>query len=160
MTAPFFAETQTAGDTPAALHLAAPLRPTYAEFLRYLACSALALGVDFAVYSLALSLGLPYPVAAALGFSLGLWVAYTTSVRFAFTEHSLVDRRMEFLLFAFIGLIGLLLTEVLLWLLVDKFGAGARSAKLVAAGFVFLSNFTFRKLLLFRRHPAPRLEIQ
>jgi hypothetical protein len=105
-------------------------------------------------------MGLPYPAAAALGFCFGLWIAYTTSVRFAFAQRALADKQMEFFLFALIGLLGLLITEVLLWLLVGKLGTGAHVAKLVAAGFVFLSNFTLRKLLLFRRRTALRAEIQ
>lgn len=157
MTAPFFTETQAAGEAPrAALYPPPTLRPTLSEFLRYLACSALALGADFAIYSLAMHLGLPYPAAAAMGFCVGLWTAYSTSVRFAFAQRTLNDKRVEFALFAVIGLFGLLLTEAILWLLVEHMGSSAYAAKLVAAGLVFLSNFTLRKLLLFRRRPVLR----
>jgi putative flippase GtrA len=135
-----------------------PLRGWHGEFLRYLLCSAAALAVDFLAYSLALRLHLAYPTAAALGFGLGLWTAYSLSVRYAFKQRALADRRVEFLVFAGIGLLGLLLTEFLLWYLIGQLRFEAHLAKLIGAGLVFLFNFVLRKSLLFwqRRPGTPR----
>ncbi|MCA3241616.1 MAG: GtrA family protein [Rubrivivax sp.] len=127
------------------------------ELLRYFFCSALALGVDIAIFSLGLRHGLGWAAAAAAGFSCGLVVAYALSVRFVFSRRSLSDSRVEFALFAGIGLLGLLLTEFILWLLVARLHADAHASKLVAAGFVFLFNFTARKLLLFRQSQRGQL---
>jgi putative flippase GtrA len=77
-------------------------------------------------------------------------VAYVLSVRFAFARRSLADSRLEFALFAVIGVIGLMLTEFILWLLIARLGSEPHLSKLVAAGFVFLFNFTSRKFMLFR----------
>jgi putative flippase GtrA len=120
-----------------------------AEFARYFACSAAALTADFALYSLGLSLGLGYPVAAVGGFVAGLWLAYFLSVRFVFRERVLSDGLAEFIVFAAIGIFGLLLTEALLWVLVDRSGLHPLAAKLVTAGAVFITNFALRKGILF-----------
>ena len=95
MTASKFAESAIplVADTPApSLRLAR-------EFARYFACSALALAVDAGLFGLGLRLGLPYPVAAAIGFVAGLAVAYTLSVRVVFRERRLKYARAEFVVF-------------------------------------------------------------
>jgi putative flippase GtrA len=121
------------------------------EFLRYLLCSAVALGADGGLYALGMRLGLSYPVAACVGFMTGLAIAYSLSVRWAFRTRTVNDARAEFIVFAGVGVAGLLLTEVLLWVQVSKLGIPALTAKIFAAGFVFLFNFGARKALLFTR---------
>lgn len=124
------------------------------EFLLYFAASAAALAVDTGVFSLALRLGVPLAVAACLGFSLGLMLVYTLSTRHVFAQHRLADRRNEFALFALIGVLGLLLTEALLWLLVTRLALAPVTAKLATACGVFLFNFGLRKTLLFTTRRA------
>jgi putative flippase GtrA len=126
----------------------------FAEFLRYFACSALALAVDSTLYWLVLRAGLPYPVAAAAGFVAGVSTAYALSVLWAFRRRRVADARLEFAIFFGIGLAGLALTESLLWLQIDLLGIGAMTAKLLSASGVFLFNFAARKLALFSR-PNP-----
>jgi putative flippase GtrA len=122
---------------------------TGAEFARYFVCSALALGADFGLFSLALWLGLSYPLASVFGFVAGLWTAYQLSVRYAFKARALGHSGAEFVIFAAVGIFGLLLTEALLWVLVSRMGMQPLVAKVLAAGVVFVSNFALRKGLLF-----------
>ena len=138
------------GDAPHALGA----RPGLIELARYFVASAIALGVDTGLYGLGLRLGLAYPVAAIAGFMGGLGVAYLISVRWAFRTRRLGDARLEFIVFAAIGVLGLLLTEFLLWLQIDVLAFGPLSAKLAAACGVFLFNFGARKLVLFKAAPA------
>lgn len=119
------------------------------EFLRYFACSAVALAVDTGIYALLLFLGTGWAEAAALGFGAGLIVAYTLSVRYVFHQRRLRDARAEFAIFAVIGALGLLLTEAFLWLSIEGLRIDPMSAKLIAAGAVFFSNYALRKLVLF-----------
>ncbi|MDR7270572.1 putative flippase GtrA [Pelomonas saccharophila] len=127
---------------------------TLREFLLYLAASAAALTLDTAVFNLSLRLGVNLPLSACLGFSLGLMLIYTISTRHAFSQHRVADRRNEFALFALIGVAGLLLTEVLLWLLVKQLSVAPLPAKLGSACGVFLFNFGLRKNLLFTTRQA------
>jgi putative flippase GtrA len=126
------------------------------EFLAYFACSALGLGTDLAIYSGLLALGLGWSWAAAAGFCGGLVVVYLGSVRFVFAHRALRNARAEFVLFAAIGLWGLLLTEALLWLLLEHLALGPVPAKLLTAGAVFCSNFGLRKLMLFTPRKGAR----
>ena len=129
-------------------------RPALAELARYFVASAVALGVDTGLYALALRLQWRYALAAILGFLGGIAVAYLISVRWAFRTRRLGDARVEFAMFASIGLLGLLLTEALLWLQIDVLGFGPLPAKLAAACGVFFFNFGARKLVLFRASPS------
>jgi putative flippase GtrA len=128
--------------------------PTLRELLIYSAASAAALALDISVFTLSLHAGINVPISACLGFSLGLMLVYTLSTRHAFTQHRLSNRSNEFWLFAMIGMAGLLLTEVLLWFLVQRLGLLPLPAKLATACVVFLFNFVTRKALLFTARSA------
>jgi len=119
------------------------------ELARYFLASAVALGVDTGLFALGLRLGLGYALAAILGFLGGLGMAYAISVRWAFRTRRMRDARLEFIVFAAIGVLGLLLTESLLWLQIEVLAVGPVPAKLTAACGVFLFNFGARKLALF-----------
>ena len=124
------------------------------EFIRYFAASALAFGVDLGLYRLGLGLGAGYVVAACVGFTSGLAVAYVLSVRWAFRTRRMADSRAEFTVFAIVGVAGLLATEALLWVQIDVLHVDRVVARVAAAGVVFLFNFGLRKALLFTRPDA------
>ena len=147
MTATDFA----ARDSSVVQPLALPTVSARSEFVRYLVCSALALLVDLGLYWGCLKLGLSYPIAAAVGFCAGLFVAYTLSIRWAFQMRRLGNQRVEFAVFAAVGILGLGLTELLLWALIGQWGLSPLIAKIETAGGVFLFNFGLRKTLLFTR---------
>ena len=126
------------------------------ELFGYLFASALALALDTGVYAGALALGLPLALAAALGFAAGVSCAYAVSVRLVFKSRRLDDRSSEFAFFVAIGLLGLLLTEGLLWLLVTRLDLHPLTAKMATAAVVFAFNFGLRKAMLFTRtEPFP-----
>jgi putative flippase GtrA len=152
MTASKFVELPVA--VAVAVPAAAGMGRVVREFVRYFGCSAVALGADGGLFAAGLYLGLPYPVAAAIGFIAGLWIAYVLSVRFVFGERRLRDQRTEFMVFAAVGAGGLVLTELLLWALVGNAHWNAGVAKIATAGFVFCFNFGARKALLFTKREA------
>lgn len=127
------------------------LRRIVREFARYFVASGLALAVDVALFRAALGLGLPYPVAALVGFAAGAATAYVASIRWVFTERSQRSAGREFVVFVAIGAVGLLLTEAVLWISVELLHLSPMSGKLLATGLVFLSNFGLRKAMLFTK---------
>jgi putative flippase GtrA len=131
----------------------ARLRGLAHEGARYFGASALALAVDLGAYSGLIRLaGVHYLAAAPIGFSLGLAVVYTLSVRWVFRHRRLKDARAEFTLFALLGLAGLVLNEGIIYAGVEWLALGYEPAKLLSAGVVFCFNFGSRKLLLFTRY--------
>jgi len=120
------------------------------EFVKYFATSGAALGVDAGLLALGSAGGLPYPAGAAIGFVAGLVVAYVLSTRWVFEARSVKNGWAEFGVFATIGVAGLALTELILWVAIDRLGWHLSVAKVCSAGLVFLFNFGARKALLFR----------
>jgi len=127
---------------------------TLLELARYFVASAAALAVDVGLYRLGLQLDWSYLFAAPLGFCGGAVVAYAASVRWVFSARAVENAGLEFGLFVGVGVAGLLLTEVLLWLAIGRVGAPPLAAKLGTSGAVFVFNFVARKALLFSARGA------
>ena len=126
-------------------------RPTIpGELLRYLAASLCALMFDLAVLHVAASV-VHYLLAATLSYCAGAVLLYLLAVRFVFHHRRLgTQGATEFTLFTSIGLGGLVVNDMVIWLAVEHGNATLLTAKLGAAGASFLFNFAFRKQLLFR----------
>lgn len=127
--------------------------PLTGELLWYFAVSLVALFVDLGLFSLALRLGeLPWALAATLGFAAGVITAWWLSVRFVFQSRALRQKPIvEFAGFLGIGIAGLGVTEIVLWLGIELLSMLPEFSKLVAAGVTFVFNFALRKWLLFRK---------
>lgn len=125
------------------------------EALRYLVASAIALAVDAGTYIAMIRIGdVHYLVAGPIGFMLGLVTVYVLSVRWVFHQRRLAGRRSEFVIFTLIGIFGLLVNELVLYVCVERLSMSPELAKLTSAGIVFCCNFLGRKLLLFTRLQA------
>jgi len=125
------------------------------ELLAYGLASAAALSVDAALLVVLIDFGVHYLAATAVGFCAGIAVAYALSVSMVFRHRAIADRRREFAGFLAVGLVGLVLTQLLMAFWVSLVGLEPPLAKLPTAGLVFVFNFVARRTLLFSR-PAPR----
>ena len=89
-----------------------------------------------------------------IGFIVGLTVNYILSVIFVFTgakEAVKGEQIVFFIQFAVIGIIGLLMTEGLMFLGVEFLGINYLIVKVFAAGIVLLWNYGARKYLIIRK---------
>lgn len=126
------------------------MRADAAELLRYLAVSGLALAVDTASLLLAANF-VHYLWAATLGFLLGAATSYLLSVRWVFRHRRLAAfPKAEFAAFAAVGVAGLGLNNMAIYVAIEHAGLGLLAAKAVAAGMTFSFNFVLRKWGLFR----------
>jgi len=125
------------------------------EATRYLLVAVVALATDFSTLVVLREwIGWHYLPSAAMAFTFGLLTNYFLSIAWVFSSRAIRSPLLEFVLFTSIGLIGLVLTEVILWFGTDYLGMDYRLSKLIAVGSVFVWNFGARKLLLFRRRGA------
>jgi putative flippase GtrA len=117
--------------------------------------SAAGLAVDFSLYvGLTELASWHYLASAAAGFIAGATAVYAFSVAWVFSERRFGSPGWEFAVFAGIGVLGLLVTEIALYVCTDVSGLDYRLSKVFAAGTVFLLNFGLRRTILFTRSAA------
>jgi putative flippase GtrA len=128
-----------------------PTDSTSLQFLRYLFVGGMAFVLDFcSLYLLTSRLGVHFLVSAAVGFTLGLIANYVLSRIWVFSNRSVRSAALEFAIFSGIGLIGLGLNELGIWVLASVAGMNYLVAKMWTTAIVFFWNFAARKLSLFR----------
>lgn len=123
---------------------------TLIQLFRYTFVGGLAFIVDFGtLYLLTEFINLHYLISAAASFILGLLTNYFLSVKWVFSNRTIDSKGIEFLLFTVIGLIGLGLNELFLWIFTDLFSIYYLFSKIITAVFVYFWNFLARKYVLF-----------
>ena len=132
------------------------MRNLLSEVFRYGLVSVVALAVDTSVlYGFVNFVGWHYLPASMLAFSAGATVAYLLSVRFVFRFRHLRNPSLEFASFLALGLAGLLVNAAALFVAISAAGLGLITAKVLAAGCTFATNFTLRRQCLFGPPKAP-----
>jgi len=121
------------------------------EFIRYVVASLIALVFDAGTLVLMTSFfGVSYLISGAIAFLLGLLVIYLLSVRWVFERRGTRSAIFEFVVFALIGVVGLGINEVILWILTGYLGFFYLISKIASVAVVFVWNFFARKHVLFR----------
>lgn len=124
---------------------------TLVQLFRYTFVGGTAFVFDFGgLYLLTEHAGLHYQLSAALSFLLGLSVNYVLSVLWVFNRRTLRSRWAEFGIFALVGIVGLGLNALFMWLFTDVAGLYYLLSKVGSTVLVFLWNFFARKVSLFR----------
>ncbi|MGE5561990.1 MAG: GtrA family protein [Bacillota bacterium] len=120
-------------------------------YLRYIAASAISLGVDFAIFMLALSAGVPPALAAACGYMVGIVTHWLISSRMVFVgqvAESAAGRRQQQALFVLSALVGLGITTGIVGL-GSWYGLDPRIAKGIAIVVSFQATYVLRKKVVF-----------
>lgn len=121
-------------------------KTVFKQFSVYFLVALVGLFFDFtSLILLREILGLYYLVAAACGFCIGLIVVYILSNKFVFSSPKISSTKLQFLLFALIGIIGLGILSILMWLFTEVTGLNYILSKIIATVFVYFWNFFARK---------------
>lgn len=124
------------------------------QLVRYALTGGLAFCVDFGLLWLVTDVvGLHYLVGAAIGYAAGIAITYLLSIKWIFDYRRMSSQAAELGIFVLIGLVGLLLTQGLMYLLTDIWlGRDLYLvSKIITTVVVSLFNFGMKKWLLFRR---------
>jgi len=120
------------------------------QLFKYGFVGGIAYSVDFgSLFFLTEVFKIHYLISAAISFILGLLINYALSIFFVFPKRTLTDKRVEFLLFSIIGLVGLGLNEVIIWFFTELTHFHYLISKMLSTVVVFFWNFFARKKLLF-----------
>lgn len=130
------------------------------QFLRSVIAGGIASLVDVSVYSICVNaIGINHIVSNTFSFVFGLLVNYYLSREWVFNQR-VHNVKRDFFLFSVIGVIGLLMSNVMLLLLVDagilyfllasnNSGLVKTAAKIITVVLVFFWNFLARKKIVF-----------
>ncbi|MDR0984645.1 MAG: GtrA family protein [Ruminococcus sp.] len=123
------------------------------EFLKYCVVGGIAFLADaLTLFAFVHFTKLHYLVAAVFGFVAGLLVNFILAKLFVFNKvEARVKPFAEFLSYGIIGVIGLGLTEIFLYIFTDKLGLWVMFSKCITAGIVLVWNYLARKIFLYRK---------
>lgn len=126
----------------------------FGQFVRYLLTGGLAFIVDFSIFTCLLYVfEIHYLLSNILSLLGGLFLNYYISVNWVFSKckRNLENKRKtELSVFIIIGLIGVALNQLLMFLMVGAMNWQELLSKIIAAVLVLFWNFGARKMLLFR----------
>ncbi len=125
---------------------------TWVQLFRYAIVGGCAFVVDYgSLWLLTEVCHLHYLVSAVIAFLLGLTCNYILSTSWVFGDRRMKNRWAEFSVFAIIGVIGLGLNELIMYVGCEKLHLHYMVAKLVSTAIVFFWNFFARKFILFNQ---------
>ncbi|HEX2952416.1 MAG TPA: GtrA family protein [Bacillota bacterium] len=127
-----------------------PAENSIIQFFRYIFVGGSAFVMDFLLlYILWNKFHVYYLFAAGFAFVGGILYNYLLSTVWVFNKRSLDNKWLEFFVFTVIGVVGLGLTELFMFIFTDLWHVYVMVSKAFAASLVFLWNFFARKILLF-----------
>ncbi len=128
---------------------------TLMQLFRYTFVGGFAFLVDFGtLFILTEYFNIHYLVSAGIAFLFGLIVNYFLSVKWVFNSRVMENVWLEFILFTLIGLVGLGLNELFLYILTDIFLIYYLISKLITTFIVYFWNFFARKIFLFNKQKS------
>jgi putative flippase GtrA len=121
------------------------------QLFRYSFVGGMAFLVDFSsLFIFTEYFKLYYLLAAAIGFIFGLGINYVFSNYWVFKRRTLKSRWLEFFIFCSIGIVGLGLNELLMYLFTTMLYWHYLISKSVATILIYLWNFFTRKFILYK----------
>ena len=123
----------------------------FIQFFRSIFVGGIATIIDFGfLYFFTEFLNIYYLTSAALSFILGLITNYILSIVWVFNRRKFAKKWLEFVIFAIIGVVGLILNELIIWYFTEYVHFHYLLSKVVSTIVVFSWNFLARKFILFR----------
>ncbi len=127
-----------------------PTEDSFLQFFRYIFVGGASFIVDWALLQIIEAMGVYHLIAGIFSFIAGLCVNFGLSKFLVFSKKS--DKKQaakEFTVFGIIAVFGLIITEGLMFIFVDKMGIRLAIAKIIAAGIVLFWNFFMKKIFLY-----------
>ncbi|WP_413825957.1 MULTISPECIES: GtrA family protein [unclassified Methanobrevibacter] len=120
------------------------------QFFRYIFVGGTAFVIDFGLlYVFTSYLNIYYLISAVLSFLISVLVNYVMSTKWVFNQDNINNKLVEFNLFILISTIGLVFTEIILYLLTDICGIYYMISKIIASILVLFWNFSARRVMYY-----------
>jgi len=119
------------------------------EFFSYFGVAIIAFLVNYlCLYILSDVLEINYIISNIISFVFGLTINYILSKRYVFKNDN-INKKAEFLIYTFIGVIGLLIDTCVLWFFTEKIHIYHMISKIISTGITFIWNFVARKIFYY-----------
>lgn len=119
------------------------------QICKFLIVGGIATIIDWIVYYALYHYGHLSPlIANILSFSFSVIYNYYASVKWVYNVDKTKDKKKMFIGFILLSIIGLLITELILWLFIDYLKLHSMLSKIIATVIVMIFNFITRKLFL------------
>ena len=118
------------------------------QFIRYFFVGGIAAVVNIGLlFVLTEICNINYVISNIIAFIFGLIVNYCLSKKVVFINDNSINKVFEFIMYAVIGVIGLGIDTLLLWMFTDKFKIYYMLSKIISTMITFIWNFIARELL-------------
>ena len=94
--------------------------------------------------------GLSVLLSAAIAFIISVIFNYVLSIKWVFNVNKEIDQKKNFIIFIVLSIIGLILTEIIMWFGTDIIKISYLKVKIYATAIVMVFNFITRKIFLER----------
>ena len=130
-----------------------PTTNGFLQFFRYVFVGGIATVVDWGILLVLTDLcNLYHLVSAIISFVAGLVTNYLLSKLLVFNaSEARVNKALEFLGYALIGVVGLGITELIMYLFTDRMTLHYMLSKMIATVIVLIWNYLARKLFLYKK---------
>lgn len=122
----------------------------FLQFFRFIFVGGTAFLIDFSIYfSLVHFFNVNYLISAAIAFFISVLANYYLSTSWVFNQSQIENRAIEFNLFLAISFVGLIFTEILLYIFTDIFSINYLLSKIIASILVLFWNFSARRVMFY-----------
>ena len=121
----------------------------FIQIFKFIIVGGIATIIDWIVYYILYNFLNVNPLLGnILSFAVSVIYNYIASVKWVFDVNEDKSKRRMFIEFMIFSIIGLLLTEILLWIGIEKLLLNAMLVKIIATAIVMVFNFITRKIFL------------
>ena len=119
------------------------------QIFKFIIVGGIATLIDWILYYILNSVFNINPLISNIfSFSLSLIYNYIASVKWVFNVSKKKNKKRIFMEFIILSVVGLLISEFLIWLLVDKLSINSMISKIISTAIVMVFNFITRKIFL------------
>ncbi len=121
------------------------------QIMRFGVVGVISFLIDYGIlYVLTEKANIYYLLSAGISFTVSVVINYLLSMSWVFKSNKKRGKKEEFIIFIVLSLGGLLLNQVMMYVLVDYMNVYYLLAKIVSTAIVMIYNFISRKLILER----------
>ena len=119
------------------------------QIFKFIIVGGIATIIDWVIFYILNSIFKINPLISNIfSFSISLIYNYIASVKWVFVVSKKKNKKRIFIEFVFLSIIGLLLSEFIIWILVDKLLINSLISKIISTAIVMVFNFITRKIFL------------